>query len=1138
MEPAGQPGPSGTCSLLGVPGFTSTMDLDPEDDEGEAIIGIRPKSSPLPRRKSSTSDEELELEIPPSGSRRVSFADAKGLSLVQVKEFGCWDVPKPPGYDSSSSVSKDGEEYFLSPITFSLPLSSEEQFRKVQEQKVELEAIELVPGTTILKGVIRVLNISFHKAVYVRTTLDAWSSHFDLLAEYIPGSSDSLTDCFLFKLTLVPPFGTHGIRVEFCLRYETPVGTFWANNTNRNYVLSCHQNQEKRKENPTRENMNKKSCLKTVGQNVSTLENNSITDVPSQEHQSIGVSKHEEEVDEKINLISDGRSGASLEDTQKLLAESRRNCGRRNRRKAAHVARKDFFAQRDRRTNDAERDGSPPEERQAAEEQTMEERLSKNQTSFDQNCNTEGTLFGSLEPTVDNLHDTSLTQDSTSTSEKEASESILSIHPRGEIITDKQDYTFHQSDDISPAGSQNITDSKAEENVPMQSQGQSAPADISAMCNPSLVSSSFTFRTVVAPLYHQAFDIVGTESQSVDDWGHPVQAADHDYPNTNGCETSCTLSTYARGNLQENPTETNQECLQSTPRHQEETETILDHEETLQDPVMHSDQRGWSLSEAPKTILEGTEATNRLHLQEEAQEDSQTLDLRSETTAGASETQTTSQTQVSPIIPQEALKDEHEAAIKGNYHVHGDTVEDASNDEEMIDSRKIQNQERDAAQKQNEFWLVDTAGEGDWEMMVEEEEKNMLKDEEKSQMMSSQADDLEVTDKDQREEEEEDKIATPLEDIDTEEPEKVKKEEEMLGKESIDEDENASEDNLGSIEEIRFENFGEEVDKESKYIKTTEPQKTRREEEEEDESDDETQMDKKREQEPELEKEELFAETHKVSTTRIDVQEEEEEVLIRFNNDQEGVAGVYQVNPREEDMEKQSPDHQEDILVDERSITVEEDSGRVEETLDILQDGPLPCEIHLYNEDNHEDAAARDEDESSLLFVDEPESDQWNHDGASSESDSDDEVELYMHCLRVVHTRTQPSSDKSIGFSVGRNKLLTAPMPSISECLDEEQPLSGLQDSREDPADSQTSGAALSASPGQPSTKSSLSWWIETFSWSNISKTLLFITMFVLFVGVAYHYDFFACFGLYLISVIWLCCQGEKNSAKNENKLD
>lgn len=261
MEFVGQPRLSGACNLLEVPGPCS---LDVDDDECEVFIGIRPKSSPLPRRKSSVSDDDSEPEPLLCGSRRVSFADAKGLSLVEVKEFETWDIPNLPKLDLSEGEGKDTDEYFLSRLNFSLSLSAEELFTKVRDQKVVLETIELLPGTTILKGVIRVLNINFRKAVYVRTTLDTWSSHFDLLAEYIPGSSDGLMDCFSFKITLVPPFGERGTRVDFCLRYETPMGTFWANNDNRNYVLFCHRGMKEQREKQQKENLNKKSCLKLI----------------------------------------------------------------------------------------------------------------------------------------------------------------------------------------------------------------------------------------------------------------------------------------------------------------------------------------------------------------------------------------------------------------------------------------------------------------------------------------------------------------------------------------------------------------------------------------------------------------------------------------------------------------------------------------------------------------------------------------------------------------------------------------------------------------------------------------------------------------------------------------------------------
>ncbi|XP_070686561.1 titin homolog [Pempheris klunzingeri] len=1404
MECLGQPRLSGACNVSEVPGFCF---LDVDDDEGEVVIGIRPKSSPLPRRKSSVTDEDSEPELPLCGSRRVSFADAKGLSLVQVKEFDTWDVPKLPGYDTSEGDGKDAEEYFLSPLTFSLPLSTEELLVKVQEQKVELETIALIPGTTILKGVIRVFNISYSKAVYIRTTLDTWSSHFDLLAEYIPGSSDSLTDCFSFKLTLVPPFGEQGARVEFCLRYETSVGTFWSNNNNRNYVLFCHQRAKEKTEKPHRENVSKKSCLRMVSQNFSTVENISAIEASSQENISTDVSKHKEEVEAmKAKQICNGQSGTSEENQQKLLIESRQNSSRRSRRKAARMARvRDYFAQRDGGANDTERDESPPEAKQVAQEEIPKKQNSEGSSK------SEGAQFVPEsveicgEPLLDVLHDASAAHDCTSKSEPEKSERInLADSLTGsESATDIPDNPLCLNDEPAPAECQNINKSVSKAEKSSQEQGMShdcnivaEPADsvFSAVSIESLViqPNSLTFGTVMAPLYHQVFGRVGSESQSVGDWRNPIQATlnvgdlTQSFPPTERKETSFIVPTEDKGNTDKvqgkliKSQESNQECFDAT-LNSPPFVTTNDHAETLQDPVeiIHPDQSCPKTSEVLKTISGDTEVhqhtvniintdllnpqipSESLLLQGAVQEDNMTPDHHSQTAAetaraqlpehtcaqiktnldetltqcGTQEAMTTLKTSIMSLQLSQTITDEtdrqasssrakhcecvdesnkhdvvgqtviistknaiseeakllealhdlnnhsnnlateetnncyiscfesvkekdftapqisletqeetgnveegnkvmsnlhkderkHSAEIKvigevadsltkaamSNDHIHGEMVMrlkdvDILKDEVIMVSKNIEYHGiKTAVSKQEDFSSADTAEVKNWEMMVEEEEKNILTDEEKSNTISLKAEDIEAVEEDQGEQLEDAGIETASENRAVADEEKEKTEDKReVGEGEITaarEKESKAEDAdvLGDKQRIGQEEIGETVvgkdgeegGKELEYTQATKTKMTAGVEEPAEEEQEETVI-----------KEEKHR-THSIQEEQPIGREEEMETDL-YTDNEAGVDWEYKVKPKEENVEEEIPGYKEEIPVEEmgqseivdagsESMTTEDRENEVacsEERLDISQNkveyslpalvnnvhdkrvfdkentgegqnAHMTTERHLHKEEdfqtnkhgthdlskpvgdeNHSTAA----DGDLCIFADEPEGDQASHDSGSADSDSDDEVELYMHCLRAVHTGAQTHKDrnKDTGFiagkrpSVSRSKLLSTPMPSISESLDEDQHLSRLQDNHEDTetADVLPTAATLPVSSGQESIKRNVSWWLQTFSFSNIAKTLLYATLLVVFVVVAYHYDFLACFGLYLISVVLLCRQGERQPVK-DNRL-
>ncbi|RLW06385.1 hypothetical protein DV515_00004417, partial [Chloebia gouldiae] len=235
MESFGGPSQVNKANLLRVP-----TGNDCTSDDEDVNIDIKLRFSPCPRRRNSSASEEEEAETPTNISRKVSFADAFGFDLVSVKEFDIWEFPNTGQENYIEDEVFPQDEYFFSQ-QFTLPASQEELLQKVRKQKVVLESVLLLPGITCMNGIIRVLNVSFEKQVYVRMTLNNWLSYYDILAEFMPNSCGGETDQFCFKISLVPPFQKDGIKVEFCIRYETSVGIFWANNDDKNYTLICHK---------------------------------------------------------------------------------------------------------------------------------------------------------------------------------------------------------------------------------------------------------------------------------------------------------------------------------------------------------------------------------------------------------------------------------------------------------------------------------------------------------------------------------------------------------------------------------------------------------------------------------------------------------------------------------------------------------------------------------------------------------------------------------------------------------------------------------------------------------------------------------------------------------------------------------
>ncbi|KAJ8259409.1 hypothetical protein GJAV_G00168950 [Gymnothorax javanicus] len=233
------------------PKSTEESENSPVDDEDEEEVEeqytLVPRSSPVPRRRGlSVFDETVEymkirLTQP---SRRVSFIDSQGGDLVEVKEFVAFDSEEEedPRWEIEEARYRPvPHEPIYQPCPDFDPPSSAALMLAVRNNKIEMEHISIVEGDPLsFTGLIRVLNICFNKSVYVRFTMDGWSTFFDYPADYVQGSNDVETDQYSFKLCFAAPYTKHGSKIEFVLRYETPEGDYWANNGGKNYAVVLH----------------------------------------------------------------------------------------------------------------------------------------------------------------------------------------------------------------------------------------------------------------------------------------------------------------------------------------------------------------------------------------------------------------------------------------------------------------------------------------------------------------------------------------------------------------------------------------------------------------------------------------------------------------------------------------------------------------------------------------------------------------------------------------------------------------------------------------------------------------------------------------------------------------------------------
>lgn len=89
---------------------------------------------------------------------------------------------------------------------------------------------------TTLRGTVCVVNLTYHKRVWVRYTASKWTSHVDWPATYTPEGSKAAEDVDHFDFSLAVPESALTLKMAVC--FETQDGRrFWDNNLGRNYTF-------------------------------------------------------------------------------------------------------------------------------------------------------------------------------------------------------------------------------------------------------------------------------------------------------------------------------------------------------------------------------------------------------------------------------------------------------------------------------------------------------------------------------------------------------------------------------------------------------------------------------------------------------------------------------------------------------------------------------------------------------------------------------------------------------------------------------------------------------------------------------------------------------------------------------------
>ncbi|CAF1018212.1 unnamed protein product [Brachionus calyciflorus] len=246
------------------------------NSKSSSLFSITDKLSSISSNKRETQKSDKK--------KMVRFADSLGFELVTVKilsnSFKSEILNSEEDEESEEITSEEEEEemrptkmesdpnsFIYDNINFTWECLFEQPgilpdfYGRLSQKKVLLEAI--YSNHFKLNGFVRVSNLSLHKKVFIRYSLNNWKTFTDSECTYVINGTSEQTDRFKFSIVLDKPglistlddnirhnrqSSSPVLKLEFAVCYEVKSSdcpnepsecSYWDNNNSNNYQYNC-----------------------------------------------------------------------------------------------------------------------------------------------------------------------------------------------------------------------------------------------------------------------------------------------------------------------------------------------------------------------------------------------------------------------------------------------------------------------------------------------------------------------------------------------------------------------------------------------------------------------------------------------------------------------------------------------------------------------------------------------------------------------------------------------------------------------------------------------------------------------------------------------------------------------------------